>query len=397
MKKLLLASALLLVGTVFLFAVDIEPKVEISGSATLTWGISLADTVTGFLNETSSNMIVTIVPKQSSAKGSADDGFPYGYINITDFRLIFNATDNDSDETAPVTDDDGTVQKMLVYTAPGVTAKVYFSPNLSWVIAGAPDLLVNFVGDALEGDSDGYTAEDDETADALDVMPDYGTYGTGITFSNDMITVSGNVVTPADWTANTGNAYGVGLDADVTLSPLTVSIGALLPFPAGSTYGFGGKLALDMAPVTAWVGFDGALTGTDLIFDLGANVTLTLEDLLTFSESVVWGEYQDLDSETSIDLTAVENLELGADLGLYDIDTVLRWVVWGNLGYKIMLDDANYVKPYAKGNYDSAARVGLEVGAEAMFFPRTVFTLKWLARDLTNDIGDITFATKVTY
>lgn len=428
MKKLaLMGFILLLVGTVAFAEIAFAPAVSISGNATLTWGIDLDTRYTGFSNAATSAFKIALVGSSSDAKGSEEDGTVYGYIKLSGIALTLSSgttvaaatavastaviVDDDADgtieaaETATVTNTLTTSKVIPALAAPSVEAYVVLGP-VDWLIYAAPDLKVSFAK-PIEADDAGTV----QNVDADGVLPDFGTYGTGFRFKNDMLTIIAKVASDSDWTSATN--YGVGLSANIKVAPLTVDLGYVMPFGAGTNIGFGAKVALAVAPLSLTVAFDGNYT-TAFAYELTANVGLTLTDLMNVTAGFAMASSGwDKDAEVGIDLKAVPNLTAKVDFGLYDLTASLEWAAVVNLGYKIMMGDTNYIKPSVilKISSDAATTgdmqangmwLGATVQVDAMLIPRTLFTLKWAATDLTTatgtqDLGVVTFATKVSY
>jgi hypothetical protein len=399
--------------------------VTFSGSGTLTWGIDLDTTAnSGFKNEYASAFKVQFVAASTESKGSADDGMVYGAITLSGMALAFDTANNktvpldmamktQSVDVAGVAtnllyvyapDADTMVIPSAVITAPTVAAYVQLGP-VQWLIYSAPDLLVDYTTAALEDDADDNFWTEDDEADGVDT--DFGAGATGLRYKNDMLTVTAKIASSTDWTA--AGKYGAGLDAAVTISPITLNAGFCMPFDGSNVVGFGGKVAVAISPISAYVAFDGKSAGA-FLYQMRANVTVTLASLLSAMVDVAmsdattaWG----IDAEVGVNLLAVPNLTFGLVLGLWDVTTALEWGVKVDANYKVMMGETNYVKPfvttYVSDGTEGAMRIYLIGGVEAMLFPRTVFTLKYLNKDLTDSdsfAGQdsvLTFATKVSY
>ena len=415
MKKLALVGLALLLAGGFAFGqFDLAFAATVKGDATLTWGIDLDTTANhGFKNAMTSSLSVTLLPAASSSKGSEEDGMVYGYINLKDFKVVVGSGDTDvfvDSATASTTavDLDGdavttaTGQKAFV-TAPGVEAYVVLGP-VHWLIYNAPDLKVTYA-EEIENDADtDYWAEGEEDDG---VLPDFGTYGTGIRFKNDMLTLTAKLASASDWTA--AASYGAGLDATVKIAPLTFNAGFVMPFSGGTDIGFGAKAAVsqalgDTGTLTADVAFDGQYTAA-LAWELEANLGLTLTDLAKVAVAVANSTAWNMDAEVGVDLLAVPDLTLGVDVGLWNIGSAdMDWGIMADLAYKIMMGDTNYVKPGVQAwvsDYDPDTRIAIVGTVAAMLFPNTVFTLTFTDKDLTDAVpledSSLTFATKISY
>jgi hypothetical protein len=433
MKKLAVLSIALLVLTTLAFAeVKVEPKVAFSGSGTLTWGMDLDSTPinTGFKNESSGNLTVTLVSKVTETKGGAEGDTVYGYIALKDMQLVFNSDglyqvgdDDDAKLTQIDTDGDAVLDlyvttwdntndktKLLtdIITAPSIEAYVVLGPA-KWFIYGAPDSAVSFAGGIEDDDDDKYWAEGDSGENAIksDGTADFAGNGTGIEVAAGPATITGIILSSSDWTA--ASTYGAAAKASLALGPATVKVGAVFPFAAGSTMGFGGSVAVTAGPAAINAGADVALTGGAATYEYGGGVTLTLPDLMTVNADAAYGDLWGLDIEAGVDLKAVPDLTLVAKVGLWDVTTALAWGVRGNVAYKIAMGETNYVKPgvVAAVSTENGAelRVVLVGSVEAVLIPNTTFTLKFTDKNLTDAAygsgsgldRTLTFATKVAY
>ena len=107
MKKITLVLALLLCATLaFTDAVE----VTVDGDATMTWGIDLESTETGFQNAFSASIDFDLVSEATEELGEAA---PVGYIKLADFKAV-------------VDEDDG-----LTITEPSITAELLLTDALS--------------------------------------------------------------------------------------------------------------------------------------------------------------------------------------------------------------------------------------------------------------------------
>jgi len=412
MKKLAVLSITLLMLTTLAFAeVMVEPQVEFSGSGTLTWGIDLNSLwMNGFLNESEANLTVTLVPESTETKGGAEGDTVFGFISLSDMKLVFNTDDNndlpadmaivdlDGDDLADpgtyvAAPDVDTISVPTAFlTAPTVEAYVMLGP-VKWFIYAAPDLEISYaqpIEDESEDDDVDNWAEDEEEDI---VLPDYGDGATGIEVVAGPATITALVASVADWTAT--REYFGALKLALDLDPIAVGAGFNISLPttvAGvstSIIGLGGSLGLTAGPAVITAALDAKSTSVAIadfplfntsVFELeiAGGVTLTLPDVMTLTANAALGQATatilsipltvptwGLDVEVGVDLTAVPNLTANALVGLWDILTVLAddpltaavddgvsmmaLGVKAELAYKIALGEVNYIKPGVTG------------------------------------------------
>ena len=102
MKKLsLLLVVLLAAGSAGLYGqMAIGTNFSIKGDATATAGYDIDDEQFGFKNESSANIKIELVAKQSTNNDEMVDmsGGWYGSIELNDFQIIIDSDEEDSDE-----------------------------------------------------------------------------------------------------------------------------------------------------------------------------------------------------------------------------------------------------------------------------------------------------------
>ena len=102
MKKLsLLLVVLLAAGSAGLYGqMAIGTNFSISGSATATAGYDIDDEQFGFKNESSANIKIVLVAKQSTNNSEMVDmsGGWYGSIELNDFQIVIDSDEEDSTE-----------------------------------------------------------------------------------------------------------------------------------------------------------------------------------------------------------------------------------------------------------------------------------------------------------
>jgi len=425
-KAIVLLLALAVLGGAA-FAEDLA--YTLTGSASLVWGYNLNTEHHGFTNTTSAKLVVPLVAKQSSTH--AEDVIT-GSITITNFTAGIDT----SGTAHPVSASAGTV-----------TAKILFPNDLYIQIASKPDFTVSNA--AMHGPISADAWDGDDTAfNPFAVKPALTSSG-GFTFGMDgdfsfaLMVGSTNTHTAAtgedDYMVGGSFSYAIEELADFGVNFIfgafqndnpTTGVGVYanatpvegLSLYLGADFNIGYYIA---APV------DDTFNGMDLQFD----VNYEMADMFSVGAGVYVG-IPNLESEVgaplmstvlSADLLAVENLTFGVSFNMYDIldameaeeDIIMAFAM--NANYKMMLDDVNYVKPYASftmipeavtGVWSAAELQTVNVGVEAKFFPLTTFTLDFVAGEIDADsiftgttMGDvagkdkgvITFTTKITY
>ena len=150
MRKIaLLTMPLLVFGLFSLSADEMEMMgptvnspvaVEVSGEATLTWGIDLDTNATGFRSANKSDLKVIIVPEQTATRpddGMMDTDDLYAYIELKDFKWEVTSADGQGKTSAP-----------------GVTAKLIMGAFSIKTFSG-PTVKVDYVDDNDKDADDG--------------------------------------------------------------------------------------------------------------------------------------------------------------------------------------------------------------------------------------------------
>jgi hypothetical protein len=261
MKKLSILVLGLLLVSGFAFAQEFAPEVELSGSAAITFGVELNDSTTGFYNEATSSLTVTLVPEADATTGG-DDGL-YGEITIENFKFE-NGTATNGTVTAKIVVDPA---EITIYSAPG------FAMNMAAAIdVDTPDVQTTLAN-----------------------VNGAGIYGLTISIPVDPITVDVKVASDGDWTASTGTEnedgdtlagvntdgeYVIGTDVELAVDPATVTLGFTYGWLGAPQLGISAmvELALDVVEgLDAYVAFDGNQPdGGDFGWDLKAGATLGL-------------------------------------------------------------------------------------------------------------------------
>ena len=420
MRKIaLLTVPLLIVG---LFSVSAEMMVdptgvsaEVSGSATLTWGIDLDTNATGFTNAMDANLVVTIIPEASTDTGMMDTDDLYAYIKLSDFKWV---ADKDGGAT----------------TAPGVEAKLIMGA-FSITTYSAPTVEVDYV------DSD-----DAEAGDAADTETAYaGSGGLTLGYDLDPVTLSLGVLSENDWTDDAAPAAAegchshnltdgsvipcpAGADADdindenayAFLGTIGLAIGDNANLEAKVAYGheydsrpigLGAKATFDLGDIDPHIAFDGEIPEDQddgIEWDVGGGIdwNLSADEESSFSTELTMYAPAVGDSKLGVSATLTEGdddkgaLEgLGAKLMLALNDLTGDSSVWSTeiaAHYKV-----EGIKPYFMVKFSNAdeATTAFTAGLELSMVEHLTTTLQYASTDITGggDRGDVTAAVTISY
>jgi len=389
MKK---ALAILLALALVAGAVYAEDAAyTLSGSASLVWGIDLNTQNHGFTNSASATLTFPL-----THDGDKKSGDPItGEISISDFVMSITNGAFDGDN----------------YNG-SVTAKILLPSNMFIQIASAPSQKFNNAKPLSSFYADAGSTSSTSVSPAI--APNAGGFAFGMTgdFNFALKVNSSNKHTDA-----TGdNSYGVALDVgykfgdmgDVKVNTLFGNFNSML-IAAG--------LGLNLKPFEGFTAFVGAdfqtVSGAN---DLDARVTLgyKMADVFSFDFATYLGmpgfTFNDIDLMVRLGLLAVENLTFKVGVDVWNLPAATNNIlVASEIAYKVMMGEANYVKPYANVAY-SMVNPGLylKTGVEMALIPLTKFTLNYtggkfnyddvaLSNTLGADKGVLTFTTKITY
>ena len=399
MKKIsVLLIAFLLVAS-FAFAQSYEPSVSISGDATLTFGIDLEEGTTGFKNDFSSSITLTLVPLGTEQAGP--EGEVSGIIELKDFRVDLSTANATRITAGAVT--------AWIFIDP-VEIKIYSAPTLAYAESSDWDTL-------REDEQDDKAAVTGlaTTPGGFAITAPGGTItyqGVTITVPVEPVTVELQFASRGDWEDNVDNEYATGLKVSGELAEgVSGSLGGFFGNigPNDAEYGLSATLDLDFAPVTVAAKIDLPLSSDDFDWDGRLTIGLDLDVVeVTFntfaftaggeiSENVLFG--------LGLDLGGLdENLDLAIQF-----ETENTFVEDGLL-LALNLDvayDIDGIKPFADYTFFGEgptleAYMNLTAGVEfSGFVPLTVFTLQYDGTDITDANGIreqyLTFATKVSF
>lgn len=447
MRKIaLLTMPLLVLGLFSLSAEEMEmmgPTVnspvtaEVSGEATLTWGIDLDTNATGFKSSSTSDLKITIVPEQSTNTGMMDDSDDlYAYIELNDFKWVANDADG------------------VNVSKPGVTAKLIMGAFSIKTYSG-PSTKIDYVDPTDGGDDNGDDKEDEYPGpDFDDVATEYKGDGLTVSYKIDPVMMSLGVVSENDWTQddpaekdklachthgddgavtackedetdnqNDENAYAfigtinldIGEDADleakVSYAHEYTSGGIVTPASTlNDEIGIGAKANFNLGDITTHVAFDTAVPsdGATIPWDVGGGVkwNLSADEESHVSTNLMMYSPAGGDSKLYLALALVEGdgddgaLEgMGANLtvGLDDAAGDSHWNAKVGASYKV-----NDIKPYFDVSFGSAddAKTAFKAGLELTMIKHLTTTIQYKSTGISGadaDPGEVTTALTIKY
>ncbi len=450
MRKIaLLTMPLLVLGLFSLSAEEMEMmgpevnspvKVEVSGEATLTWGIDLETNATGFTSTSTSDLKITIVPEQSTNTGMMMDSDDlYAYIELNDFKWVANDADG------------------VGVTKPGVTAKLIMGAFSIKTFAG-PDLEIDYV-DAQDADlADGTDEDEFPGADFDDVGTKYEGAGLSVSYDIDPVMLSLGVVSENDWTEskpdpatkdvvdchthdaakdgaivkcdildendqNDENAYAfigtinldIGEDAEleakVSYAHEYSSGGIVTPASTlNDEIGIGAKADFNLGDITTYVAFDTAVPsdGATIPWDVGGGVkwNLSADEKSHVSTDLMMYSPAGDDSKLYLALSLVEGdgdegalAGMGANLsvGLDDAAGDSYWNAKIGASYKV-----NDIRPYFDVSFGSkeGAQTAFKAGLELTMIKHLTTTIQYKSDGIggdESDPGEVTTALTIKY
>jgi hypothetical protein len=448
MRKItLLTIPLLIFGLFSLSADEMEmmgPEVnspvtaEVSGEATLTWGIDLDTNATGFKSSSTSDLKITIVPEQSTNTGMMEDSDDlYAYIELNDFKWEVTSADGQGKTSAP------SVTAKLIMGAFSITAE------------SKPTIDVDFV-DPKDDDKAGDPGFPDFTPD---VATEYkGSGGLTLGYKIDPVTLSLGVLSANDWElgeapdkdkldCHTHNSDPTDDVADGTITAckdaipddggvgnkdgnndenayafigtIGLKIGDNANLEAAVAYGheydekpigIGAKATFDLGDIDPHIAFDGSIPedGAGIPWDVGGGVkwNLSADEKSSFSTELMMHAPADGDSTVGISATLKEgDADEGALEGLGASLTVDLNDLTGETSTWATTLDAHYkvegIKPFFMVKFSNAdeATTKFTAGLELSMIEHLTTTLQYKSDDITggSDRGEVTAAIKISY
>lgn len=447
MRKIALLTMPLLVLGLFSLSAEmmLDPtgvSVEVSGEATLTWGIDLETNATGFTSTSKSDLKVIVIPKKSTDSGMmADMDDLYAYIELKDFKWEVTSADGQGKTTAP-----------------GVTAKLFMGP-FSIQTFSSPSVKVDYVDPTDGGDDNGDDKEDEfPGADFDDVATSYSGLGLTLAYDLDPVMLSLGVVSENDWTESKPDpefkdvvdchTHGPNDDGDTVLmkcanedkddqndenayafiGTVNLDIGADAELEAKVAYaheytsggiatpastnndeiGVGAKATFDLGDITPHIAFDTSVgsAGANLPFDVGGGVkwNISEDEKSYFRTDLMMYSPASGDSKMYVAASLVEGdgdegaLEgMGATLtvGLDDAAGDSDWNARVKASYMV-----NNIKPYFDVSFGSAddAKTAFSAGLELSMVTHLTAKIEYSSKDVGGaDQGDVTTALTIKY
>ena len=375
MKKLsLLLVVLLAAGSAGLYGqMAIGTNFSISGSATATAGYDIDDEVFGFNTESSANIKIVLVAKQSTNNDEMVDmsGGWYGSIELNDFQIVIDSDEEDSTEFVDsamyddgmmddgMMDEDGprvdttTKRTGLYIVEPTIVATLKNGPLFMKIFA-APSNKADLVPH-IENDED-----DDHKAEGNDDGDDVGAEinkGHGITLGYDTadLDLAIGISSEEQFTENADStyykgSYAISADLGVELGParLDVSFAQGLKndddqnktAPDDTTAGaddddtgIGVKLTTTFGDIELSGGADVQMTGDSdnpeteaneqMDWEAGANAKVTLTPNTTLTSDFIFSSRKLVATDVEVELAdksgLVESLDISLKWGMFDI------------------------------------------------------------------------------
>ena len=401
MKKLFLVLlAVALVGSFAFAEVTGVAAPTVSGSVTTTVGYDLDDEASGFLNESSVDVVVPLAGGSDTHSGSAD---VYAEITIEDIEISLSTDDED-----------------VSYDA-SVSAKIVAGDI--WVGLGSPDFSFNNV-DQEDGDDvnlvdlagDGVTIgymSDAFSASLLVASVNDGYLGDkeddGAELEDDSTSWTDSEESDAedavDKTGNADHEYAFGAQASVTAGPAVVDI--QFGFLADMYMGFGATAVLTAGPATVTVPFDyvSNLATEENGMELQPAVAMAIDGVGSISANLFFATYDIasfVEQEITLGVGFVEGfsdaltMSVDAEVSGLAADADMAWGVDVATTF-----DMGAVAPYANFGIDSDTVVDLQVGAVfATAIDNATVTFDYTSDDVAdfeNNKGRVTLAVGVTY
>ena len=182
-------------------------------------GYDIDDEVFGFKSESSANIKIELVAKQTSMKPDEMMSGWYGSIELKDFKIIIDSDEEDSEEfltheTTPTAVK--TARTGLVVTEPEIVATLKNGPLFLRIFA-APSNKADLVGHVEDDEDDDHMAEGDD--DGKDVGAEINK-GHGITLGYDTDDLDLAVGVSSEEKFSEGDEHG---DSSYTAGPYAVS------------------------------------------------------------------------------------------------------------------------------------------------------------------------------
>lgn len=451
MKKLsLLLVVLLAAGSAGLYGqMAIGTNFSISGDATATAGYDIDEEVFGFKNESSANIKIELVAKQSSMKpGEMMDGW-YGSIELNDFQIIIDSDEEDSTEfvdSAMINPMDPAASEItksrthLYVAEPEIVATLKNGPLFLKIFA-APDNKADLIAHIEDDEDDDHAAVGDD--DGKDVGREINK-GHGVTIGYDTadLSLAIGISSEEAYDADNKGSYAVSADLGVNVGPAQLDISFAQGLESeedanmegANDTGVAGKLTTTFGDIELSAGADVEMSGDSddpdtteneaMDWEGGASAKVSLTPNTSLESNFIFSSVPDVASDVEVKISdkagLVEALDMSITWGMFDLSG-------GNDAEDAAATENDEADMYLSGALDYSleamggklvpgttvtvnqldggdATVGLEVRAvltEAV--PATTFGLKWAtdtlfkAGDAEAEQGTVTLWTKIVY
>ena len=383
MKKLsLLLVVLLAAGSAGLYGqMAIGTNFTISGDATATAGYDIDDEQFGFKNESSANIKIEFVAKQSTNNSETVDmsGGWYGSIELKDFQIVINSDEEDSDPyvkafkaTAPgdcvdkptesykkddfITlackgdpDTRADARSKLVVKEPAIVATLKNGPLFLQIFdkpASKADLIPHIENDPVKTNDNAAESDDEDE----DVGADLDGAGITIGYQTSDLTFKVGIASSVSYDKNddlktpdkdeSAGSFAVSADLKVNVGPATVDLAFVQGLKneddanaEADDTGVGAMLTTVFGEVSLSAGADVHMTGDEdledtdvneaMDFDLGGNATVTLTEHTSLKSSFLHSTEPTAATDVEVVLSdksgLVQDLSLDLTWGLFDI------------------------------------------------------------------------------
>ena len=381
MKKLsLLLVVLLAAGSAGLYGqMAIGTNFSIKGDAKATAGYDLDDEVFGFKTESSANIKIVFVAKQSANNDEMVDmsGGWHGSIELNDFQIVIDSDEDDSEEflthETKVKSDDGMMmddgsdmadtpdtltQKVarthLYVVEPTIVATLKNGPLFLKIFA-APSNKADLVAHIEDDEDDDHKAEGDD--DGEDVGSEINK-GHGITLGYDTadLDLEVGISSEEEFKENEDSSYdkgsyAVSADLGVEVGPARLDVSFVQGLKndedqnltdadkddAGTDdddTGIGVKLTTTFGDIELSGGADVQMTGDSddpdteaneqMDWEAGANAKVTLTPNTSLTSDFIFSSKEKVATDVAVELTdksgLVESLDISLKWGMFDIN-----------------------------------------------------------------------------
>jgi hypothetical protein len=417
---------------------------SISGDATATAGYDIDEEVFGFKNESSANIKIELVAKQSSKKPEEMMSGWYGSIELNDFQIIIDSDEEDSAEyveastTDPLNPDKS--RTGLYIAEPDIVATLKNGP-LFLKIFNHPDNKADLIAH-IEDDEDGdHDAIGDD--DGKDVGKEINKgHGVELGYDTGDLSLAIGISSEEAYDADDKGSYALSADLGVNVGPAQLDISFVqglenegdANLDGANDTGVAGKLTTTFGDIELSGGADVHMTGESddpdtntneaMDWEGGASANIKLTPNTSFDSNFIFSSVPDVASDVQVKISdkagLVEALDLSITWGMFDLsggddaddaaateNDEADMYVEGKLDYSLDAMGGTLVPgtTVTVNQVDGAdATVGLQLRAVLSgAVPATTFGLKWEtstlfdAGDAEAEQGTVTLWTKIKY